>query len=126
MKGENLWVSRLADIAGRITKKLVAMGVPNVRYISEPNMSPNTKLTMFFEGVLGALEQFRANRATSLANEARKLCRGALTKVTPRWHTGTPTSTLMSRWRACQRVWTSRRSRSVSSPSSVMLTEFGG
>ena len=36
---------------------------------------------MFFEGVLGALEQIRSNRATSLANEARKLCQGTLTKV---------------------------------------------
>ena len=36
---------------------------------------------MFFECVLDALEQLRSNRATSLANEARKLCRGALTKV---------------------------------------------
>ena len=30
---------------------------------------------------LGALEQFRSNRAASLANEARKLCRGVMTKV---------------------------------------------
>ena len=44
-------------------------------------MSPNAKLTLFFEGVLGTMEQFRSNRATSLANQARKLCRGALTKV---------------------------------------------
>ena len=81
MKGENLWISRLADVAGRITTKLAAMGMPNVRYAPEPNVSPNAKLTLFFEGVLGALEQFRSNRATSLANEARKLCRGAMTKV---------------------------------------------
>ena len=52
-----------------------------MRYIPEPNVSPNAKLTLFFEGVLGALEQFRSNRASSLANEARKLCWGALTKV---------------------------------------------
>ena len=44
-------------------------------------MSPNAKLTLFFEGVLGALEQLRSNRATYLANESRRLCRGALTKV---------------------------------------------
>ena len=44
-------------------------------------MSPNAKLTLFFEGVLGALEQFRSNRAASLADEARKLCRGVMTKV---------------------------------------------
>ena len=57
------------------------MGMPNVRYAPEPNMSPNAKLTLFFKGVLGALEQFRSNRASSLANEARQLCRGALTKI---------------------------------------------
>ena len=61
--------------------KLASMGVPNVRYSQEPNVSPNAKLTLFFEGVLGAQEQFRSNRATSLDNEARKLCRGAMTKV---------------------------------------------
>ena len=44
-------------------------------------MSPNAKLTLFFEGVLEAVEQLCSNRATSLANEARKLCRGILTKV---------------------------------------------
>ena len=57
------------------------MGMPNVRYAPEPNVSPNAKLTLFFEGVLGALEQLRSNRATYLANESRRLCRGALTKV---------------------------------------------
>ena len=44
-------------------------------------MSPNAKLTIFFEGVLGALEQLHSNRAASLADEARRLCRGAMTKV---------------------------------------------
>ena len=55
--------------------------MPNVRYALEPNVSPNAKLTLFFEGVLGALEHFRSTRATFLANEARRLCRGAMTKV---------------------------------------------
>ena len=81
MEGINRWVGRLADVAGRTTTKLAAMGMPNVRYAPEPNVSPNAKLTLFFEGVLRALEQLRANRVTFLANEARKLCRGALTKV---------------------------------------------
>ena len=81
VNGENLWISRLTGVAGRITTKLANMGMPNVRYAPEPNVSPNAKLTLFFEGVLGALEQFRSNRASSLANEARQLCRGALTKV---------------------------------------------
>ena len=57
------------------------MGMLNVRYAPEPNVSPNAKLTLFFKGVLGALEQLRSNRATYLANESRRLYRGALTKV---------------------------------------------
>ena len=57
------------------------MGMPDVRYSPEPNVSPNARLTLFFEGVLDALEQLRSNRATYLANESRRLCRGALTKV---------------------------------------------
>ena len=61
--------------------QLATMGMPNVRYATEPNVSPNAKLTLFFEGVLGALEHFRSTRATFLANEARRLCRGAMTKV---------------------------------------------
>nr|XP_020161452.1 uncharacterized protein CG45076-like [Aegilops tauschii subsp. strangulata] len=80
-EGINRWVSRLADVAGRITTKLAAMGMPNVRYSLEPNVSPNAKLALFFEGVLGALEQLRSNRAAYLANEARRLCRSALAKV---------------------------------------------
>ena len=57
------------------------MGMPNVRYAQDRSTTSNARLTLFFEGVLGALEQFRSNRATFLANEARKLCRGAMTKV---------------------------------------------
>ena len=52
-----------------------------MRYTPERNVSPNAKLTLFFEGVFGALEQFHSNRAASLADEARRLCRGAMTKV---------------------------------------------
>ena len=52
-----------------------------MRYTSERNVSPNAKLTLFFEGVFGALEQFHSNRVASLADEARKLCQGAMTKV---------------------------------------------
>ena len=57
------------------------MGMPNVRYTPEHNVSPNAKLTIFFEGVLGALEQLHSNWAASLADESQRLCRGAMTKV---------------------------------------------
>ena len=57
------------------------MGMPKFRYSPEAGASPNAKLTLFFEGVLEALEQLRSNRVSSLANEAQRLCRVALTKV---------------------------------------------
>ena len=81
VEGINRWVSRFADVTGRTTTKLAAMGMPNERYLPVPNVSPNAKLTLFFEGVLRSLEQFLSNRAASLADEARKLCRGVMTKV---------------------------------------------
>ena len=52
-----------------------------MRYAPDCSTTPNARLTIFFEGILGALEQFHSNRAASLANEARMLCRGAMTKV---------------------------------------------
>ena len=56
VKGGNLWVTRLVDVANSTTEKLANMGMSDVRYTPEPNVSPNARLTLFFEGVLGALE----------------------------------------------------------------------
>lgn len=81
VKDENLWISRLVDVGNRTTEKLADMGMPDLRYTLEPNMSPNARLNLFFEGVLGALERFNSNWASSLASKARILCRGAMTKV---------------------------------------------
>nr|XP_020186146.1 coiled-coil domain-containing protein 157-like [Aegilops tauschii subsp. strangulata] len=80
-KSVNLWISRLVDIAGRFTAKLAVMGMPDVRYSQGPNVIPNARLTLFYEGVLNALEQLRSKRATHLANGPRGQCRGTLTKV---------------------------------------------
>ena len=77
----NRWIGRLEDIAGRITVQLATMAMPSVRYVPERSGTTNAKLTLFFECVLGALEQLHANRAASLTDEARRLCQGAMTKV---------------------------------------------
>ena len=81
VEGENRWIGRPEDVARRITTQLATMGMPNVKYTPECNVSPNAKLTLFFEGVFGALEQLHSSRVASLADEARRLCRGAMTKV---------------------------------------------
>nr|XP_020149800.1 cytospin-A-like [Aegilops tauschii subsp. strangulata] len=55
----NLWISRLIDIAERLTTQLSIMGMPNFRYSQEADMNPNARLTLFFEGIFEALEQLR-------------------------------------------------------------------
>ena len=52
-----------------------------MRYAPEHSGTTNAKLTLFFEGVLGALEQLHSNREASLADESRRLYWGAMTKV---------------------------------------------
>ena len=41
--------------------QLATMGMPNVRYALERGGTTKAKLTLFFEGVLGALERLRSN-----------------------------------------------------------------
>ena len=60
MEGENRWLGRLEGVAGRSTTQLATMGMPNVRYVPEPNVSPNAKLMLFIEGVIGAMELFHS------------------------------------------------------------------
>ena len=50
VEGENRWIGRPEDVTGRITTQLATMGMPNARY------APDPRLTLFFEGVLAALE----------------------------------------------------------------------
>ena len=52
----NLWISRLIDVAERLTTQLAVMDMPNFRYSQEANISPSARLTLFFERVLDALE----------------------------------------------------------------------
>ena len=59
--GENRWISRLEEVAGRVTSQLATMGMPNVRYALERSRTVNTKLILFFEGVLRALAYLHSN-----------------------------------------------------------------
>ena len=52
-----------------------------MRYAPERSGTVNTKLTLFFEGVLGALAYLHSNRTATLAEEARRLCRRVVAKV---------------------------------------------
>ena len=79
--GENRWISHLEVVADRVTLQLATMGMPNVRYAPERSGTVNAKLTQFFEGILGALGYLHSNKTTTLAEEARRLCRRVVTKV---------------------------------------------
>ena len=81
VEGENRWLDRLAIVANQAAAQLATMGMPDVRYAPERSVSANCSLTLFFEKVVGALERLHANRAALLADEARRLCQGAMTKV---------------------------------------------
>ena len=66
VEGQNRWISRLVNVAGRLTAQLAVMGMPDVRLSEDRNTSPNVRLTLFFERILDALEQLRSSRATYL------------------------------------------------------------
>ena len=74
VEGENRWLDHLATVANQAAGQLATMGMPDVRYTPERSVSTNCSLTLFFEKVVGALERLHANRAASLADEARRLC----------------------------------------------------
>nr|XP_040249570.1 nucleolar and coiled-body phosphoprotein 1-like [Aegilops tauschii subsp. strangulata] len=81
MDAEDRWIGLLEDVADKITAQLATMGMPTVRYAREHSGSTRAKLTLFFEVVLGALEQLQSNRESTLADESRHMCLGAMTKV---------------------------------------------
>ena len=61
--------------------QLSTMGPPSIRYSHDARISESARMTMFPGAVLDALKLLHDRRATHLANESRKLCRGALLKV---------------------------------------------
>ena len=69
------------DVAEKLTVQMSAMGMPSFRFSHEMNMTDSARLTLFFKHVLDALKLLHSKRETYLAEESRKLCRGALTKV---------------------------------------------
>ena len=58
-------------------------------YALETSLNPNANLTLYFERVVGPLEQLHSDRTASLAEESRMLCRGVMTRVLAKiahWH----------------------------------------
>ena len=87
--GEKRWLERLAVVANSAADQLAIMGMPEMRYAPEASLSPNANLTIYFEKVVGTLKRLHSNRAASLAEESRILCRGTITRVLTKiayWH----------------------------------------
>ena len=81
---------------------------------------------MFFDRILDALEQLRSNRAAYLANEARRLRRGALTKVLTKVAFWNPSVDFADALESLPEDTDLTASKSVSSPSSAASTESRG
>ena len=50
-------------------------------YPSDENLQPSVKLTLFFKGVVTALQRLREKIPKQLVDKSRKICAGALQKV---------------------------------------------
>ena len=81
MGGVKIWTERLVDVSEKLTTQLSTMGLANIRFSHDDGITESARVTMFFEAVLDALKLLHDGRVTHLANESRKLCRGALLKV---------------------------------------------
>ena len=81
VSGVKIWTACLVDVSEKLTMQLSPMGLPSIRYSHDDRISESARVTMFLEVVLEALKLLHDRRATHLANESRKLCRGALLKV---------------------------------------------
>ena len=97
-----------------------------MRYVPEQGMSANCSLTMFFEKVVGALERLNANRAASLADESRRLCQGAMTKVLTKMVYWNPNLDFNAALDSLPAGVDLAALRSVSSPSSAASVESRG
>lgn len=76
-----LWTEALADTAADIDRELVKMGVQDFGFSTDEKLQPSAKLSLFFKGVVAALKKLQDNYPAQLADEARRLCQGALRKV---------------------------------------------
>lgn len=79
--GVQVWTEKLVDVAEKLAAQLSTMGLQCFRYSFDDRVSTSTKLTMFFNRVLEALEQLHSDRTTHLASESRKLCQAVLCKM---------------------------------------------
>nr|XP_020182875.1 translation initiation factor IF-2-like [Aegilops tauschii subsp. strangulata] len=95
-------------------------------FVDERSGSTRAKLTLFFEVVLGALEQLKSNRESTLADESRRMCLGAMTKVLTKLAFRYPDLDFNDAVDTCRKTRTSLGLRSASSPSPAASAESRG
>ena len=54
------------------------MGMEDLGYSSDEHLQPSAKLSLFFKGVVTALQRLREKIPKQLTDESRKICAGAL------------------------------------------------
>ena len=76
-----LWTEGLVNIAASINEELAELDLAGFGYSTEENLQPSAKLTLFFKGVVTALQQLRERIPKKLADESRAICTKVLEKV---------------------------------------------
>ena len=76
-----LWTEALVNTAADIDKELTKMGVEDFGFPTDEKLQPSAKLSLFFKGIVAALKKLQDNYPAQLADEARRLCEGALRKL---------------------------------------------
>ena len=76
-----LWTEGLVNIAATIDEELAQLDLAGFGYSTDENLQPSAKLTLFFKGVVTALQQLRERIPKQLADESRAICAKVLEKV---------------------------------------------
>ena len=69
------------NIAVVIDEELAELDLAGFGYYSDENLQPSAKLTLFFKGVVTALQQLWERIPKKLADESRAICAKVLEKV---------------------------------------------
>ena len=72
------WTESLVVAAAAIDGELAQLGVEDFGYPSDEHLQPSAKLSLFFKGMVTALQRLRENIPKQLADESRRICAGVL------------------------------------------------
>ena len=75
------WTAKLVGIAERLSAQLAVMDVGTWSFNMDSNQAVSTTLSLFFEGLLAALDAYHKGRAKKFADESRILVRNVVLRI---------------------------------------------